>query len=127
MCPGGGRGYPRVLPEQEARGEIDRQLVACGWLVQDYRSMNVRAAQGVAVRELPTAAGPADYVLFVDRQAIGVIEAKKVGTPLTGVEPQTRKYRQSPKDELPAVFINGALPMGYESTGAFVTRFERSL
>ena len=89
-----------LLPEQRARKRIDEMLVAAGWVVQDYRAMNVRAAQGVAVRELPTAAGPADYVLFVDRQAIGVIEAKKVGTPLTGVEPQTRKYQESPKDEL---------------------------
>jgi type I restriction enzyme R subunit len=116
-----------LLPEQQARVEIDLQLAAAGWLVQDYRSMNLRAARGVAVRELPTAAGPADYVLFVDRQAIGVIEAKKVGTPLTGVEPQTRKYRQSPKDELPAVLVDGALPIGYESTGAetyFTSAFE---
>jgi hypothetical protein len=25
-----------VTPEQKARQEIDRQLVACGWLVQDH-------------------------------------------------------------------------------------------
>ena len=47
------------------------------------------AAQAVAVREVPTEAGPADYVLFVDSQAVGVIEAKKAGSTLTGVEPQT--------------------------------------
>ena len=107
-----------LLPEQRARKRIDEMLVDAGWVIQDYRSMNVRAAQGVVVRELPTAAGPADYVLFVDRQAIGVIEAKKEGTTLTGVEPQTRKYQQSPKDELPAALVDDALPIGYESTGA---------
>ena len=73
--------------------EIDSQLAACGWMVQDYKHAAVAAAPGVAVREVQTDAGPADYVLFVDRQAVGVIEAKKAGTTLTGVEPQTRKYQ----------------------------------
>ena len=102
--------------------EIDEQLAACGWVVQDYRHAAVAAAQGVAVREVPTDAGPADYVLFVDRQAVGVIEAKKAGTTLTGVEPQTRKYQVSSPDWVPAFQVDGALPFGYESTGA-ETRF----
>ena len=102
--------------------EIDDQLVACGWVVQDYKHAAVAAAQGVAVREVPTDAGPADYVLFVDRQAVGVIEAKKAGSTLTGVEPQTRKYQVSSPDWLPAFEVQGALPFGYESTGA-ETRF----
>ncbi|WP_420639193.1 DEAD/DEAH box helicase family protein [Candidatus Poriferisocius sp.] len=66
--------------------------------------------------------GPADYVLFVDRQAVGVIEAKKLGTTLTGVEWQTRKYQTALPDELPAFLVDGALPFGYESTGT-ETRF----
>ncbi len=102
--------------------EIDGRLEACGWVVQDYKSAAVAAAQGVAVREVPTEAGPADYVLFVDRQAVGVIEAKKAGSTLTGVEPQTRKYRAAYPEELPAFEVDGALPFGYESTGA-ETRF----
>ena len=101
---------------------IDEQLAACGWVVQDYRHAAVAAAQGVAVREVPTEAGPADYVLFVDRQAVGVIEAKKAGTTLTGVETQTRKYQVSSPDWLPSFAVDGALPFGYESTGS-ETRF----
>ena len=66
--------------------------------------------------------GRADYVLFVDRQAVGVIEAKPVGTTLTGVEPQTLRYRVSFPGELPSVLIDEALPFGYESTGV-ETRF----
>ena len=34
--------------------EIDEQLAACGWAVQDYKHAAVAAAQGVAVREVPT-------------------------------------------------------------------------
>ena len=109
-------------PEQEARREIDARLVACGWLVQDHKHAAVAEARGVAVREVPVGGGRADYVLFVDRQAVGVIEAKKVGATLTGVEPQTLRYRASFPGELPAVSVAGALPFGYESTGV-ETRF----
>ena len=80
----------------------------------------------MAVREVPTGAGPADYVLFVDRQAVGVIEAKRTGATLTGVEPQTLRYRPAFPDELPASTVDGALPFGYESTGA-ETRFTSGL
>ena len=102
--------------------EIDAQLAACGWVVQDYQHAAVAAAKGVAVREVQTEAGRADYVLYVDRQAVGVIEAKKAGTTLTGVEPQTRKYQVAYPGEYPAFEVDGALPFGYESTGT-ETRF----
>ncbi|MCY3560744.1 MAG: DEAD/DEAH box helicase family protein, partial [bacterium] len=111
-----------LTPEQEARRDIDAQLVACGWVVQDHGSAAVAAARGVAVREVPVGAGRADYVLFVNRQAVGVVEAKPVGTTLTGVEPQTLGYRQSYPGELPAADVGGVLPFGYESTGV-ETRF----
>ena len=106
--------------------EIDAQLKASGWMVQDYRHAAVAAAPGVAVREVPTEAGPADYVLYVDRQAVGVIEAKPAGRTLTGVESQTRKYRSFYPEELPAFTPGGALPFGYESTGV-ETRFTSGL
>ncbi len=105
---------------------IDEQLAECGWVVQDYQHAAVAASRGVAVREVPTEAGPADYVLYVDSQAVGVIEAKKVGTTLTGVEPQTRKYQAAYPGELPAFLVDGALPFGYEATGT-ETRFTSGL
>ncbi len=92
-------------------------LVMAGWLVQDYKSINLYVGPGVAVHELVTAAGLADYVLFVDRQAVGVIEAKKKGTILSGVEWQTLKYQTHVPDELPALLVDGHLPYGHESTG----------
>ena len=115
-----------LTPEARARMEIDRQLEACGWLVQDYKNAAVGAAQGVVVREVPTEAGPADYVLYVDKQAVGIMEAKPAGTTLTGVEPQTRKYQLSYPVGLPAIPVDGALPFGYESTGV-ETRFTSNL
>jgi len=106
-----------IAPEQKARQRIDAMLQGAGWVVQDYKSVNLYAATGVAVRELVTNAGPADYVLFVNRQAIGVIEAKKKGTTLSGVEWQTVKYQTNLSDALPSFLIDDRLPYGYESTG----------
>jgi type I site-specific restriction endonuclease len=54
--------------------------------------MYLGAASGVAVRELPLPAGPTDYLLFVHSKMIGVVEAKPVGTTLSGVETQSAKY-----------------------------------
>jgi len=106
-----------IQPEQKARRRIDAMLEAGGWVVQDYKAVNLYAGTGVAVRELVTDAGPADYVLFVNRQAVGVIEAKKKGTTLSGVEWQTVKYQTNVPDALPSVLIDARLPYGYESTG----------
>lgn len=118
-------GY--LSPEQKARKRIDEMLQRAGWMVQDYRSINLYAGTGVGVRELVTTAGPADYVLFVERRAVGVIEAKKKGTTLSGVEWQTLKYQTSVPDALPALLVDGHLPYGYESTGDetwFTCRFD---
>lgn len=79
-------------PEQEARRVIDAQLVAAGWAVQNLDQINLSAARGVAVREMPSQGGPADYVLFVDGKALGVLEAKKAGTTLSGVAEQSQRY-----------------------------------
>lgn len=82
-------------PEAKARLEIDRQLAEAGWVVQKHRQINLGAGLGVAVREFPMAEGhgDADYLLFLDRKAFGVIEAKKAGSTLTGVEWQSAKYK----------------------------------
>jgi len=63
-------------PEQKARDNIDGLLAKAGWAVQAKNKINFSASQGVAVREYQTDVGPADYVLFVDNKAVGVIEAK---------------------------------------------------
>jgi type I site-specific restriction endonuclease len=57
---------PAYTPEQEARWEIDKQLEAAGWQVQDYQRMNLHAQRGVAVRKFPLKTGFADYLLCVE-------------------------------------------------------------
>jgi type I restriction enzyme R subunit len=56
-------------------------------------------------------------LLCVDRKAIGIIEAKKVGTLLSGVAEQSAQYAESLPDFMEAV-VSGRLPFVYESTGA---------
>ncbi len=50
-----------TTPEAKARINIDAQLTACGWIVQDRSAMNLYAGRGVAVREFPLETGYADY------------------------------------------------------------------
>ncbi|MBA2664192.1 MAG: DEAD/DEAH box helicase family protein [Bradymonadaceae bacterium] len=102
-------------PEQRARLEIDRQLVAAGWDVQDRAAMNLGAAAGVAIREFQTSAGPADYLLFLGNLLVGVVEAKKAGVTLSSVEAQTREYAE--KAPTPLQVPVRPLPFLYESTG----------
>ena len=88
-------------PEEKARQKIDDQLAQCGWIVQDAAEMNISAGLGVAIREFPLSTGFADYLLYVDGKAIGVIEAKPEGHTLTGVETQSAKYSEGLPDGLP--------------------------
>ena len=65
--------------EAKARLLIDQKLEAAGWVVEDQKDLRLGAEQGIAVREYPTDTVPADYLLFEDRQPMGVIEAKRDG------------------------------------------------
>ncbi|HUG65450.1 MAG TPA: DEAD/DEAH box helicase family protein, partial [Gaiellaceae bacterium] len=116
-----------LTPEAKARVEIDAKLMAAGWAVQDARAVNLAAGRGVAVREfvMKQPHGRADYLLFVDREAVGVIEAKKGGETLSGVAWQTAKYVEGVPDDVPTA-VEGALPFVYESTGV-ETRFTNTL
>jgi hypothetical protein len=113
-------------PEANARQQIDRALTASGWAVLDIADANLDASRGVAIREFPLTSGHgfADYVLFVDGRAAGVIEAKKAGTTLTGVELQAAKYSAGFPDAFPAHLR--PLPFLYQSTG-LETRFSSRL
>jgi type I restriction enzyme R subunit len=52
-----------------------------GWSVQDMKSLDFTASRGIAIREFPLKTEFADYMLFVDRQVVCVVETKKKGTP----------------------------------------------
>jgi type I restriction enzyme, R subunit len=113
-------------PERQARENIDALLQAGGWHVCNASDANIHAARGVAIREFPLKSGHgfADYLIYLDGKAAGVIEAKKEGHTLSGVEIQSGKYTLGLPDGLP-VWYN-PLPFAYQSTGV-ETRFTNGL
>ena len=108
-------------PEQKARGNIDAMLEQAGWLVQDKKKIDFSAGLGIAVREYQTDVGPADYVFFIDKKPVGVVEAKPEdwGQKITTIEEQSAGYAAA---RLKWVNNKEPLPFVYESTGV-VTRF----
>jgi type I restriction enzyme R subunit len=112
---------PNQNPEQIARDQIDKHLVEAGWIVQDKTAIDFSVGLGIAVREYQTDIGPADYVLFVAKKAVAVIEAKpeEWGHKITTVEEQSGNYAAA---KLKWVNNEEPLPFVYESTG-IITRF----
>lgn len=106
-------------PEQKARDKIDALLKQAGWKIQDKKKIDLNDGSGQAVREFQTDIGPADYVLFVDKKAVGVIEAKRAeeGQNITAVEFQSEGYAVA---KLKWVNNKKPLPFIYESTGILV-------
>jgi type I restriction enzyme, R subunit len=108
-----------MTPEAKARQLIDDKLAQAGWVVQDMKQLNPSAGLGIAVREYPTDTGPADYVLFVDRNAVGIIEAKRdeAGENITIAERQSERYANATlkwrKNDTP-------LPFLFEATGQII-------
>src|SRR6266542_727921 len=107
----------RTAPEARAREKIDALLAQAGWLVQDHDEMNLTVGHGIAVREfkLEKGHGYVDYLLFVDGNALGVVEAKPAGYSFTSVEVQAKKYVEGLPASLPAP--QKPLPFAYISTG----------
>ena len=94
--------------------------------------MDIHAGHGVAVREYPLQwredgeikSGSADYLLYADRRAIGVVEAKPAGHTLEGVLTQSEKDTEGLDKWVPA--WSRPLAFAYESTGK-VTQFTNGL
>jgi type I restriction enzyme R subunit len=110
-------------PEQIARDKIDQMLIAAGWLVQSKDKVNLSAGIGIALRETNTESGSADYILFVNSKAVGVIEAKAedLGYKLLQVEEQSLRYSKD-AIKIGKFMLESEKPFVYESTGT-VTRF----
>ena len=110
-----------LTPEERARVLIDEQLIQAGWVVQDRKDIDLVNHVGVAVREtiLKNAAGRADYLLYLDKKIVGVIEAKPSGVTLSEVQWQSHRYSKG-LDETQAsraVLHRDELPFIYEASG----------
>ncbi|GAA2082882.1 type I restriction-modification enzyme R subunit C-terminal domain-containing protein [Pseudolysinimonas kribbensis] len=111
-----------LAAEQRARVRIDAQLRESGWDVQDAKQLNLFAGPGVAVREVVMAPGHGrvDYLLYVDREVVGVIEAKPEGTTLSGVEWQSAMYANGLPEahRKRSIQHDGRLPFVFEASGS---------
>ena len=103
-------------PEVRARhNKINPKLEDAGWNIQDYKTANVQSSKGVAVEYFQIGKDQADYILFVNGVAVGVIEAKKEGTTLIGKESQTKGYAEGFPEKYRHITL--PLPFAYESNG----------
>ncbi|MEQ8409369.1 MAG: type I restriction-modification enzyme R subunit C-terminal domain-containing protein [Gammaproteobacteria bacterium] len=112
---------PTDKDEAQTRAFIDEKLIAAGWEIQDAKALNFKAGgygvHGIAVREYPTSTGPADYMLFIDGRACGIIEAKREGTNLGQTDEQSIRYARSELAHTERwVADTDPLPFIYEAT-----------
>ncbi|MFC7933178.1 type I restriction endonuclease subunit R [Streptomyces cinereoruber] len=121
------------LTEVQVRKRLDAMLTMAGWDVQDGGAdLNLHVqgdwrGNGVAVREVTTARGRADYVLYVDRKLVGVVEAKREGADLSAAEAQADRYADHPTDAQQRFNAwRTPLPFRYVSDGG-ETRFRSVL
>jgi len=111
--------YANLDPEDRSRHElINPALEAAGWVIQPFKSADVFASKGVAVEyfQMGRGVGEADYVLFINGEAVGILEAKKEGETLVGKEPQSSRYAKGFPEDFRCVEL--PLPFIYESSGS---------
>jgi type I restriction enzyme R subunit len=108
---------PALPAELRARGEIDRQLKTAGWAVVDRKDLNPFVPSAVREVIMAPGHGRADYALYVDKEIVGVIEAKPEGTSLSGVEWQSAMYATGLPDGARARTHQGKLPFVFEANG----------
>lgn len=116
-----------TTPENLACEKIDAGLYAAGWLIQNSGDTDLSASRGIAVRDfsLDRGYGQADYLLYLDGKAAGVLEVQKPGSELIGVDLKSEKYRRGLPLRLH--LFTRPLPFLYQSTGeeiCFTNRFD---
>jgi type I restriction enzyme R subunit len=105
-----------MTPEEKARLIIDKKLEDAGWQIVDRNDYSP-SVSAVAVREgLLKGNLEADYLLFLNGKAIGVIEAKKENIELSEiVAEQAEKYARKLLNWYPC--WQNPLPLVYLSNG----------
>jgi len=77
------------LPEEQSRELINEQLKEKGW-----NKIDDKKGTGY-VEEYSTSSGPVDYVLVVDGEILGLVEAKKSNTNSSAAFAQAERYSKS--------------------------------
>jgi type I restriction enzyme R subunit len=99
---------------------IDGRLKQNGWKLTRFSPhLDLKALHKIAVEELPTGNGPADYALFVTGRCLGIVEAKKVTVNPQNVLEQAKRYARGVFDS--AGEWNGfRVPFLYASNGTLI-------
>ena len=119
-----------MTPEEKARVRIDQMFSDAGWKVvsRDEYSPSLTAA---AIEEGILQGGKeADYLLFINGKAVGVLEAKKATTDVSsdkvidqaeGYTNKLTKYYQYYANPLPIVYVsNGQVTLFRDKDGSYV-------
>src|SRR5437870_2219717 len=102
------------------KSRIDTRLKQKGWkLVRFSPDLDLKTLDKVAVEELPTANGPADYALFVTGRLLGIIEAKKVSVNPQNVLEQAKRYARGVFDGV-GKWGEFRVPFLYASNGTLI-------
>ena len=79
---------------------IDVKLKKQGWDIVDYNdTLDFTALNNIAMTELPTKEGFADYALFIKGKLIGFVEAKKIKVGAQNVIEQAKRYSKDSVQE----------------------------
>ena len=98
------------------RERIDPELAWAGWKIVAYDGRKPLAAyENCAVKEFPTANGPADYALVTGERVLGVVEAKKVSLGPQNVLTQAERYSKGATTN-PLNFRGYRVPFLYSTT-----------
>jgi type I restriction enzyme R subunit len=108
-----------MTPEAQARQVIDERLQAAGWLVQDYRQLNLGAGVGHSCARVPHRYRPGRLRALRQSHACGVIEAKKDGAGETSPLPKI-KPSATPLANLKWRKANTPLRFLFEATGQII-------
>lgn len=110
------KGIAAMLPEEQARVKIDKQLHSAGWDIVS-RDEYVPKSTSAVKEALMQGNTESDYLLFIDDKAIAVVEAKREENPLgEDVQRQAEYYANNPQDWYGLWFPN-QIPLVYLANG----------
>ena len=113
--------------EAETREKIDQQLRDAGWICDtntyNYKLNKTLPQKGksIAISEWKCATKWADYALFIGEQLVGIVEAKKHISNVSGVLEQAKIYSQVVLQENEAQFVNHSNDTNYKVPFMFAT------
>ena len=110
-------------PEELARQHLDTQLGVAGWIVLPPSSLT--DSRPLSLCKLSDDTSRADYVLYLDGKACGIIEAKRADHSLQGVQKQSATYATFRKWTETSTYWQNTLPFHVEANGRQITRSNR--